>query len=265
MTEIERLLDIMQTLRSENGCPWDREQTLETLRPYAVEEVYEVIDAIDRGDVADHCEELGDLLLQVVFQTQLRREEGAFTFDDVAQSIADKLVRRHPHVFGDITVENSEEVLRNWNRIKEGEKAGKAARDSLLDKVPRQLPALLKAQELQKTAAKAGFDWVDAQPVMGKVEEEIQELREALDAGDADHAREEFGDLLFALVNLGRHLKVDCEQALQDSCRKFRRRFAAVETAAKASSKPMRDHSLEELDAYWEAAKRGEKRGERHG
>jgi len=261
MTQLQRLLDIMETLRSESGCPWDREQTLETLRPYAVEEVYEVIDAIDRGDVDDHCEELGDLLLQVVFQAQLRREEGLFGFEDVAQSIADKLVRRHPHVFGDLSVSSSEEVLHNWNLIKAGEKAGKAKAASLLDKVPKQLPALLKAQELQKTAAKAGFDWVDAQPVMGKVEEEIQELHEAIASGDTAHAREEFGDLLFALVNLGRHLKVDCEQALQDSCQKFRRRFAAVETSAEAGGKAMREHSLDELDAYWEAAKRAERHG----
>lgn len=261
MTELERLLDIMATLRSDTGCPWDREQTLQTLRPYAVEEVYEVLDAIDRDDVEDHCEELGDLLLQVVFQSQLRKEEGAFTFEDVAKSISDKLVRRHPHVFGDISVENSAEVLRNWNQIKEGEKAHKSGRDSLLDKVPKHLPALLKAQDLQKTAAKVGFDWVDAVPVFGKVEEEISELRNAMEAGDTEHVREEFGDLLFALVNLGRHLKIDCEQALQDSCSKFRRRFAHVEASAAASGKPMPEHSLEELDTYWNAAKAEERHG----
>lgn len=263
MSQMERLLEIMAKLRSETGCPWDREQTLETLRPYAVEEVYEVLDAIDRGDVADHCEELGDLLLQVVFQAQLRSEAGEFGFEDVARSIADKLVRRHPHVFGEVEVADSAEVLRNWNAIKEEEKAGRGARleGSMLDKVPKALPALLKAHDLQKVAGKAGFDWPAAGPVLDKVEEEIGELRAALASGDRDHAAEEYGDLLFALANVGRHLGVSGEQALQDSCTKFRRRFAGVEARAAASGKAMTEHKLAELDAYWDAVKAEERHG----
>lgn len=251
-----RLLEIMSTLRSETGCPWDREQTLETLRPYAVEEVYEVIDAIDRADVEGHCEELGDLLLQVVFHAQLRKEEGAFDFEDVARGIADKLVRRHPHVFGDVKVSGSGEVLRNWNQIKEGEKAGKTPEASpVLDKVPVHLPALLKAHEMQKAAAKVGFDWPGALEVLDKVEEEVAELRQALEAGDEAHAREELGDLLFVLANFGRRLDVPAEQALQDACLKFKRRFEEVERRAYASGKPLEAHTLAELDAYWNEAK----------
>jgi len=254
--QLNRLLEIMETLRSESGCPWDREQTLETLRPYAVEEVYEVLDAIDRGDVADHCEELGDLLLQIVFQAQLRKEAGDFGFEDVARSIADKLVRRHPHVFGDVDVADSAEVLKNWNQIKETEKAGRAVPPpSGMDRIPKPLPALLKAHELQKEAAKSGFDWPEVGPVLDKVEEEIAELRAALDAGDTRHAAEEYGDILFAMANVGRHLHVSGEQALQDSCTKFRRRFRGVEEQAKASGKPMSEHTLAELDDYWNEVK----------
>ena len=261
MSQIERLLEIMHTLRSENGCPWDREQTLETLRPYAVEEVYEVLDAIDRGDVEDHCEELGDLLLQVVFHAQLRKEEGAFEFEDVAKSISDKLVRRHPHVFGDVEVADSDEVLKNWNEIKAGEKAGKGgAEGSILDKIPVHLPALLKAHDIQKMVAKSGFDWPSIHEVLEKVDEELAELRAAIAAGDQAHAAEEYGDLLFVMANLGRHLGVSGEQALQDACTKFRRRFQKVEELAGASEKPMRAHSLRELDGYWDEVKRTHER-----
>ncbi len=261
MSQIQRLLDIMATLRSENGCPWDREQTLQTLRPYAVEEVYEVLDAIDRGDVDDHCEELGDLLLQVVFHAQLRREEDSFDFEDVAKSIADKLVRRHPHVFGDVLVADSGEVLRNWDAIKQGEKAGKGqAPRPLLDKVPVHLPALLKAHELQKTSAKVGFDWPSHHEVMAKVEEELAELREAIAGGDPAAMADELGDVLFVLANLGRHLGVQAEQSLQDACAKFRRRFGAVEAGAASSGKPLDQHSLEEMDVYWNRAKHAERK-----
>ncbi len=255
MTQIERLLDIMRRLRSEDGCPWDREQTLETLRPYAVEEVYEVIDAIDREDVEDHCEELGDLLLQVVFQAQLRDEAGEFSFDDVAKSISDKMVRRHPHVFGDTQVENSDEVLKNWNEIKEGEKAHKAAPRSLLDKVPHQLPALLKAQELQKKAAKVGFDWPSLAPVMDKFKEELGEWEDELEAGDLKRSAEEFGDMLFVLANIGRHLKLDSEQCLQDACAKFRRRFSGMEEILRDQQDEMQGKSLDELDSLWDEVK----------
>lgn len=255
MSEIHRLLEIMRTLRSEEGCPWDREQTLESLRPYAVEEVYEVLDAIDRGDVEDHCEELGDLLLQVVFQAQLRDEEGAFGFEEVAKSICDKLVRRHPHVFGDVEVSGSDEVLVNWNAIKETEKAHRKTPDSVLDSVPGSFPALLKAHELQKKAAKVGFDWPEVGRVLDKVEEEIRELREAISRNDSPHAVEELGDVLFALANVGRHLGCSAEQALQDGNRKFMRRFKAVEKQVADSGKPFIDHTLAELDTMWEGVK----------
>jgi len=256
MSEAERLVDIMRTLRSENGCPWDREQTLYTLRRYAVEEVYEVLDAIDRGHVADHCEELGDLLLQVVFQAQLRSEEGAFDFEDVARSINEKLIRRHPHVFGDTQVAGSDEVLVNWNRIKEREKAGRGDSPvSVLDGVPKDLPALCRAQEVQKKAAKVGFDWPDRSPVRAKIREEIQEIEVELDRGDTRKALAECGDLLFAVVNLIRHLGGDAEQLLRDNTRKFRDRFQQVEEGVTCSGRPWSEWTLDELDCLWESAK----------
>jgi tetrapyrrole methylase family protein / MazG family protein len=258
MSEINRLLEIMRKLRAPDGCPWDREQTVETLKPYAVEEVYEVIDAIDRGDLEDHCEELGDLLLQVVFQAQLREEAGAFNFEDVAKSISDKLVRRHPHVFGDVNVADADEVLENWNAIKAGEKAGKAPSESILDKVPKHLPALLKAHDLQKQAAKVGFDWPDVNQVLVKVEEELGELREAIAGGDQAHAREELGDLLFALANVGRHLGGNAEQMLQDGNHKFQTRFREVEKRVAETGKRMEDCSLQELDRIWDLVKDAE-------
>lgn len=258
MSEIARLIDIMRKLRSPEGCPWDREQTVETLKPYAVEEVYEVIDAIDRGNLEDHCEELGDLLLQVVFQAQMREEEGAFNFADVAKSISDKLVRRHPHVFGDVAVADAAEVLVNWNAIKETEKAGRPGPVSVLDKVPKHLPGLLKAHDLQKQAAKVGFDWPDVNQVLEKVAEELDELREAIASGDTAHAREELGDLLFALANVGRHLGGNAEQMLQDGNFKFQTRFREVEKRVLASGKQMAECSLPELDRIWDLVKEAE-------
>lgn len=252
MGEIDRLVDIMRTLRSEQGCPWDREQTLESLRRYAVEEVYEVLDAIDRGDVEDHCEELGDLLLQVVFQAQLRSEEGRFDFEDVARAISEKLIRRHPHVFGEVEVSGSEEVLVNWNRIKETEKSGKQnAASSCLDGVPLHLPALLRAQEIQKKAAKVGFDWDSLPPVLEKIREEISEVEEELASSDRDATGEEIGDLLFAVVNLARHLDQDAEQLLQDATRKFSTRFREVERTVQRSGRAWPEWSLEELEEIW--------------
>jgi MazG family protein len=255
MSQIDRLLDIMRTLRSENGCPWDREQTLSTLRRYAVEEVYEVIDAIDRDDIDDHREELGDLLLQVVFQAQLREEEGVFGFEDVAREISDKLVRRHPHVFGDVTVADSGEVVKNWEAIKQTEKDTPPSGASVLDKVPVHLPALLKAHDLQKQAAKVGFDWPALEEVLRKVREETGELEQAVASGNRAHAREELGDLLFVLANVARHLDTDAEQVLQDANGKFSRRFRAVEEKARHSGKSLSEHSLAELDLLWNEVK----------
>lgn len=255
MSEIDRLLDIMRTLRSEEGCPWDREQTLTSLRRYAVEEVYEVLDAIDRGHVQDHCEELGDLLLQVVFQAQLRSEAGEFEFEDVARSINEKLIRRHPHVFGEVAVSGSDEVVANWNSIKEQEKQGQTAPASLLGDIPVHLPALLKAQEIQKKAASVGFDWPDREPVLAKVEEEIGEVKEALADENLESAREEVGDLLFAVVNLARHLNGDAEQLLQDASRKFSDRFGAVEHEVAHSKKEWSEWTASDLDAVWNRIK----------
>ena len=255
MTEIERLVEIMRTLRSEEGCPWDREQTLESLRPYAVEEVYEVLDAIDRDHVEDHCEELGDLLLQVVFQAQLRHEEGAFGFEDVARSINEKLIRRHPHVFGDTRVSGSDEVLVNWNAIKATEKKGRPEPESVLDGVPLSFPALLKAHEIQKKAAKVGFDWGDIEPVLDKIQEEMEEVKADLESGNTEGVHEEIGDLLFAVVNLARHTGGNPEQMLLDATRKFQHRFQQVEQTVSDSGRGWPEWTLEELDEIWNSVK----------
>ena len=256
---IDELLSIMATLRSERGCPWDREQTLKTLRPYAVEEVYEVIDAIDRDHVDDHREELGDLLLQVVFQAQVRTEEGLFDFHDVARAIVDKLVRRHPHVFADTQADDADTVVANWNAIKEQEKAGREEPASKLAGVPVQLPALLKAHEYQKKAAKTGFDWESVDDVFDKLHEELGELKEAVKSGDRDHCGEELGDVLFVLANVGRHIGVQAEQSLQDACTKFQRRFDAMEKLVQADGHELDELTLEQMDERWDRAKKNEK------
>ncbi len=254
---LHRLLDIMARLRGPGGCPWDREQTLQTLKPYCIEEAYEVLEAIDAGDPVQHRDELGDLLLQVVFQAQLRMEEGAFSFDDTAAAIADKLVRRHPHVFGDTKADTSAEVLKNWDDIKRQEKASAGKAASVLADLPKALPALAKAQEVQKRAARTGFDWVDSSGVLDKVEEEIRELRAALATGDAANIHEEVGDILFSVVNLSRHLKVHAEEALHSTTGKFTRRFREVERRAAEAGKALKDCTLAELDGYWNDAKAG--------
>ncbi|MFP6905660.1 MAG: nucleoside triphosphate pyrophosphohydrolase [Verrucomicrobiota bacterium] len=252
---IDRLLDIMATLRSENGCPWDREQDLTTLKPYLIEEAYEVLDAIDRGDVDQHKEELGDLLLQVVFQTQITMEDDQFAFDDVVNAISDKLVRRHPHVFGDLAVSGSDEVLRNWDAIKREEKAEAGKSESVLDSVPRALPALMRAHELQKRAARVGFDWPDAADVLPRLDEELAEVKEAIASGDAPAVAEELGDLLFAVVNFARKKGLRSEELLQAANAKFSRRFHEVEAKASARGLDMNGMNLEELDALWDEVK----------
>ncbi len=252
---IDRLLGLMRVLRSEDGCPWDREQTLSSLKTYLVEEAYEEIEAIDAGDYDRIREELGDLLLQVVFQARICEEEGRFGFEDVARTIADKLVRRHPHVFGDAAVSGAEDVVRNWEAIKRGE-AGDGPRRSVLDGVPRSLPALEKAAKVQGRAARAGFDWPDPSGVLDKVGEEAGELRRALGAGEPGPVEEEFGDLLFTLVNLARFLGLNGEEALNRATAKFARRFRAVEERARASGVEVDACSPERLDALWEDAKR---------
>lgn len=259
-----RLVELMQRLLAPDGCPWDREQTLETLRKYVLEEACEVIDAIDSGNRKELCGELGDLLLQVVFQAELARAEGAFGPDDVIAGICDKLVRRHPHVFGDASVSGAEQVLQNWERMKAAERAKEEK--GVLAGVARSLPALTRAQRIGEKVARVGFDWPDARGSRAKVEEELRELDAAIAAGDRDKAEAELGDVLFALVNLARHAGVDAEGALRRTIDKFTTRFDHVERRVRerhggwpASS--AEDHlTLEELDVYWEEAKRKEPR-----
>jgi MazG family protein len=248
----------------QTGCPWDREQTLESLKPCVLEETYELLAAMDRPeDKANHIEELGDVLLQVMFQCVMAEQEGRFSFDDVANAISDKLVRRHPHVFGDVDAKDSATVLRNWEQIKQMEHR-KEARHSALDGVPGVLPGLLKAQRTQEKAARVGFNWKDASGPMEKIEEELGELKAeiAARAGDrpADSVRvkEELGDLLFAVANLARHLKVDSESALEGTTARFSWRFRAVEAAAGEKGTALKDMTLDEMDALWEEAKRNE-------
>src|SRR5262245_2095717 len=256
-----RLVELMQRLLAPDGCPWDREQSLATLRKYVLEEACEVIDAIDGGDRRELCAELGDLLLQVVFQAELARVEGAFGPDDVVAGICDKLVRRHPHVFEaqDPSLD-ADQVLRNWERIKAAEKSGKSAR-GVPGGVPRSLPALTRAQRIGEKVARVGFDWPDARGSRQKVEEELGELDQAIASGDHDRVEAELGDVLFALVNLARHVDVDAEGALRRTIDKFTKRFDHVEARVQKkhggwpTSAADDKLTLEELDGYWEEAK----------
>jgi MazG family protein len=256
---IVRLVGVMRRLLAPDGCPWDREQSFETLRKYALEEACEVIDAIDSGDRAALCEELGDLLLQVVFQAELARSEGSFGIDDVVAGIVDKLVKRHPHVFGDLEARDADEVLRNWEKLKAQEKGQRG----ILAGVPRSMPALTRAQRIGEKVSRVGFDWEDAAGSRTKVAEEIGELDRAIEQGDAHAIEEETGDVLFALVNLSRHLGVDAEAALRRTIDKFTARFAHVEQRVREEQGGWGEAGggekhlpLEVLDGYWEEAKR---------
>lgn len=254
-----RLCAIMARLRGPDGCPWDREQDLRSLKPHLLEETYELLETMDGADLAAHAEELGDLLLQVVFQARIREEQGAFTLDDVAYGLVDKLVRRHPHVFGDVQVDGSAAVLRNWEAIKRTEKKPTAEGPrSALDGVPAALPALARAQRMQTKASRRGFDWPDVAGVEAKLAEELAELDAARKTGDAEAVRREAGDLLFTVVNLCRFLHVDAEDALQATSSRFAGRFREVERRAAADGRDMRNCTLAELDVYWDAAKRME-------
>jgi MazG family protein len=258
-----RLLAVMAWLRDRrHGCPWDIDQTFRTIAPYTIEEAYEVADAIERDDLPALKEELGDLLLQVVYHAQMAREAGAFGFTEVAAAIADKMVDRHPHVFGDATVATAEAQTVSWETRKAAERTAKAsaaaaAPSGALDGVARALPALLRAEKIQKRAARVGFDWKRTDPVIDKIEEELGELRAELAAGEIDQARltEELGDVLFAVANLARHCKVDPEAALRATNDKFERRFRHIERRlAEAGRKPA-DASLDEMEALWQEAK----------
>src|SRR4051812_12037955 len=251
---VEQLRDVVAKLRGPGGCPWDREQTHATLRGGLLEEAYEVVAAIDSRDDENLREELGDLLLQVIFHSQLAAEEERFGFDDVAREIAEKLVRRHPHVFGAESAETSAAVLVKWDEIKRAEK-GAAGEASLLDGLPVGLPALLHAHKVQKKAAKVGFDWTDAPPILAKVREEIAELEEAIASGSAAEVEGELGDLLFSVVNLTRHLHVEAEVALSGSTQKFSSRFRAMEALARERGLELGKMTLEEMDVLWEEVK----------
>ena len=267
MNGIERLHEIMVRLRDpEKGCPWDRIQTLSSLKPCVLEETYELLSAMDRPeDKANYVEELGDVLMQVMFQAVMAEQEGRFCFDDIANATADKLVHRHPHVFGNVDAKDAATVLKNWEQIKQMEHK-KEARHSALDGVPPTLPGLLKAQRTQEKAARVGFDWKDANGPMAKIEEELAELKAEvakLEGGDLPPAKlegvkAELGDLLFSVCNLARHLHVDSESAVEGTTEKFSRRFRAVEAAAKEQGRSLKDMSIEEMDVLWDAAKRGE-------
>ncbi|MBK0326762.1 nucleoside triphosphate pyrophosphohydrolase [Rhodobacteraceae bacterium F11138] len=257
---IERLIEIMRRLRDpETGCPWDIEQDFASIAPYTIEEAYEVADAIDRQAWQDMEGELGDLLLQTVYHTQMGQEAGHFSFQSVVRAISDKMVARHPHVFGDETREKSaEQQTADWEAIKASERADKAQAGAL-DGVAAGLPALLRAYKLQKRAARVGFDWPDATHVLDKIAEETAELIEARDRMDQDHIEEEFGDLLFVIANLARHLNIEPESALRRANAKFIRRFQGVETRLAQQGKTPQDSTLAEMDALWDAVKQTER------
>lgn len=256
MTQFERLVDIMAHLRAPEGCPWDREQTHETLKPYLIEEAYEVLDAIDDGDNGALAEELGDVLLQVVFHAQVANESGHFDAETVARSICDKLVRRHPHVFGDSEAEDADQVLSNWEKIKSDERRQKTnAHPSVLDGVPRHLPALLRAERIQKKVARVGFDWDNLDEVAKKTREEVEELIEVLDSDDRERMIDELGDVLFSIVNLARFVGLPPEEALTQTNRKFINRFRYIEQQLEARGQSPESSTLEEMDALWEESK----------
>ncbi len=253
----QELVGIMTRLRAADGCPWDREQDHITLKPYLLEETYEVLDAIEAGDDGQLRSELGDVLLQVVFHAQIASETGRFTADDVCRAITEKLIRRHPHVFADVAVADSNDVLRNWEQIKLEERGGdEGPAPSALDGVPRPLPALLRAQRVQEKASHVGFDWEHVDGALAKVTEEIEELRQECDAGGTpERIHEEFGDLLFALVNVARFMKVAPEDALRGAVDKFDRRFRRVEQVLAARGTSLREATLQEMDTVWNEIK----------
>lgn len=268
--DIKRLIEIMAALRTPGtGCPWDLEQDFATIAPYTIEEAYEVADAIQRGDMVDLREELGDLLLQVVYHARLSEEQGAFAFPDVVEAITTKMIRRHPHVFGDDNARSAGIAKGMWEKIKQQEKlertSARAAaglgeeRRRFLDDVPAIFPALTEAEKLQRRAARVGFDWGSAGPVLDKIREETEELASEITADgempDRERIAGEIGDLIFAVTNLARHLDIDPEEALKRTNRKFRRRFAAIEDAAEADGRTLADMSLDEMEAVWQAAK----------
>jgi tetrapyrrole methylase family protein/MazG family protein len=253
--KLSDLSALMDSLRGENGCPWDKEQTYKTLKPYIIEEAHEVTEAIDSGNPNSLKEELGDLLFQVVFLSRIAKERGEFTLDDVVSAITDKMVRRHPHVFGEQKAGNAAEALGQWEKIKASEKK----RDSILGGIPKTLPSLIRAKRLQERAARVGFDWPHSEDVWKKVEEEWGELQEARRNGDSKGVEEEMGDVMIALVNLGRFLDVDADDALKKSIDKFIYRFGEIEKEFARSGKDITHATLDEMEAIWQRAKASEK------
>lgn len=251
--DMQPLKDIVRRLREPGGCPWDIAQTHESVRKNLIEETYEVIEAIDLENPDLLCEELGDLLMQVVFHARMSEETGEFSMQDVVERVTEKLVRRHPHVFGTVQATDAASALLSWEAVK---KVEKKERKHVLDGVPKDLPALMSAQKIQSKAAKVGFDWQEAGPVWEKIREELAELQEAVAEGNKDHVEEELGDVLFSVVNLARFLKVDSEIALMGCNRKFRQRFGVVEQMVQESGKGWQDFSLEQLDVFWDKAKK---------
>jgi tetrapyrrole methylase family protein/MazG family protein len=257
MDNFQKLLDIMSSLRSENGCPWDKEQTRESLKPFLIEETYEVLEALDEGDPQKIKEELGDLLFQIVFHCQLAKERGEFDMNDVIKNISDKMIARHPHVFAKDSIkqkiETSEEVLRQWEERKREE--GKL-RESILEGIPKELPSLLRAQRLQARAAKVGFDWKRVEDVMEKLDEELKEFRAALKSKSQKEIEDELGDVFFVLVNISRFVGVNPDDALRKTISKFISRFRYIEMKAADAGKSLSDMTLEEMDALWDEAKK---------
>ncbi len=255
--KFSELVRVMARLRAPGGCPWDRKQTFDTIKSYTLEETYEVMDAIDRRDWPGLTEELGDLLLQPVFLAEMAAEKGLFTISDSLDAINEKLVRRHPHVFGDASAETAEDVKQRWEEIKKWEKAEQGSEaGSVLDAVPRNLPALVEAEKIGNTAARVGFEWPEVSGVLEKLQEEAAELASATESTDSAHIEHEIGDLLFTLVNLARFLKVDPEQALRKTNGRFRKRFAHVETEIAAGSGTLESAALERMEELWQEAKR---------
>lgn len=257
--DINDLVDIVEILRSPDGCPWDREQDHKSIRRDFLEETYEVIEAINKDDKDLLLEELGDVLLQVVFHTQIEREKGEFDFQNVADGICKKMIERHPHVFGDVNAETSEQVLENWDVIKKRTKQQKSQTESMLS-IPREFPALMRADKVQKKAAKVGFDWDSVDGAFEKVSEELSELKNAVKTENQENIHEELGDLLFSVVNVSRFIKVDSEEALTGATDKFIERFSAVEKMAAERGMDMKETELSELDKLWDLAKQVSKK-----
>ncbi|MFJ5763365.1 nucleoside triphosphate pyrophosphohydrolase [Neobacillus sp. NPDC093182] len=253
LKNFSKLREIIAVLRGPNGCPWDKEQTHESLKKYLIEETYEVIEAIDSGDIDHLIEELGDVLLQVMLHAQIGEDEGYFAIEDIIEVLSEKMIRRHPHVFGDKKAEDSKEVLRNWQEIKKQEKG--ETESSLLEGISKSLPNLLRAYEIQKKAAKVGFDWQEITPALKKVKEELEEFENEIMQASFVEAKKEFGDILFAFVNVARFLEIHPEEALFETNEKFIRRFRFIEENVKKSGKSIEEHSLEELDQFWDEAK----------